>query len=70
MPPPPDKSHAEINGTLVIVTRDRGETRAMTSDRAWAMAVDLCGCGNSRDLAESAAKSRTRVWAAHVGCSY
>jgi hypothetical protein len=70
---PPDPKamfQGEMAGTLVIVSGgDRGETHAMTSYRAWAVAHALA-LNNDVTLAECASSARVWVWSEHVGCTY
>ena len=68
--PPIPMFQGEMAGTLVIVSGgDRGETHAMTSDRAWAVARALT-LNDAVTLAECASSARVGVWSEHVGCTY
>lgn len=62
-----------MDGVLVILRRDEGETPAMTSDRATLVAAAV-GNGSSRlvidDMTTIMSECRKAVWSDHCGCVY
>ena len=63
-------AEGEVDGVLVILQRDEGETPAMTSDRATMVAALIGTC--SKDLLDGEIMSACRkaVWSDHCGCVY
>jgi hypothetical protein len=54
------------DGVVTIVVADAGETTAMTSDRAWEMALGMAS-GEFEHPEACAAASRALVWRNHLG---
>ena len=65
-------AHADVDGISVSVRADPGETRAMTQDRAWAIARSIPAfvTGGTLDAAACEAACRAYVWQRHAGCIY
>ena len=67
-------AQADHDGVAVIVRADAGETRAMTQDRAWAIARSITAFtftdDGDLDAAACEAACRAWVWSRHAGCGY
>lgn len=61
------EAECEGGGEVVIVHGEPGETRAMSTDRAWAMVTMMVQGIAPRD---AGAASRAWIWTKHAGCAY